>query len=93
VQTSGLMEALQAPRHAFKIESRDRLVCDSDSERRSRFPKAESKIPHSGNKARRSAEPTGAPLLADFARSGDSFLELFQAQACRQTDSKNRNCP
>src|SRR6266576_4153911 len=31
-QCSGLMEALQAPRHAFKVESRDLLVCDPDSE-------------------------------------------------------------
>jgi len=41
VQCSSLMEALQAPRHAFKVESRDLLVCDPDSEKRSRFLNAE----------------------------------------------------
>jgi hypothetical protein len=88
VQSSGLMEALQAPRHAFKIESIDRLVCDSDSQKHGRFPKAEmlsNPRSRSGNEARRSAEATGAPLLADFARSGDSLLELLYAEASRQT--------
>ena len=41
VHCSGLMEALQAPRHAFKVQSRDLLVCDPNSEKPSGFPKGE----------------------------------------------------
>src|SRR5437879_5699935 len=42
VHCSGLMEALQAPRHAFKVQSRDLLVCDPKSEKPSRFPRGKS---------------------------------------------------